>query len=129
MINIYPINFYILYAAIAILVIALLITLIKVMKMGKSLKAMNLETTAIKDNLANMQFKTKIINETREEKKKKTAWLKTALPIALAIQAIYRNNDDMVGVKGYTSAAKVYFKNTQAEQKIIRRVNRALLKK
>lgn len=127
--NIYPYNYYILYGSISLLVLALLITLIKALKMAKSFKNMNLETSAIQDNLNNMNKKTILINEVKEAKKKKYGWLKTALPIAIAIRAIYNSNDDLHGIKGYKTAAQTYMKRTSQENKFIKRVNRALVKK
>ena len=97
--------------------------------MSKSLKNMNLETNNIQASLGNLQNKSKIINEEKEAKKKKYGWLKTALPIAIAIRAIYNNNDELHGIKGYTTAAQTYIKRNQQESKIIKRINRALLKK
>ena len=127
--NIYPYNYYILYGSLGLLVLALLITLIKALKMAKSFKNMNLETSAIQDNLNNMNKKTILINEVKEAKKKKYGWLKTALPIAIAIRAIYNSNDDLHGIKGYKTAAQTYMKRTSQENKFIKRVNRALVKK
>ena len=97
--------------------------------MAKSFKNMNLETSAIQDNLNNMNKKTILINEVKEAKKKKYGWLKTAIPIAIAIRAIYNSNDDLHGIKGYKTAAQTYMKRTSQENKFIKRVNRALVKK
>ena len=127
--NIYPYNYYILYGSIGLLVLALLITLIKALKMSKSFKNMNLETSSIQDSLNNMNKKTAFINEVKEAKKKKYGWLKTAIPIAIAIRAIYNSNDDLHGLKGYKTAAQTYMKRTTQENKLIKRVNRAIIKK
>ncbi len=127
--NLYPYNYYSLYFALGLLAIVLIVTLIKVLIMSKNLKNMNNNTSIIQENISALKNKTQLVNDIKEEKKKKTAWIKTALPIALAIHTIYKKNDNLKGVSGYTKAAKAYVKNTQAEKKIIKRINKALLKK
>lgn len=129
MLNIYPYNYYSLYGALILLGLVLVITLFKALKMSKNLKVMSAQTANIQNNLSIMQNKSNIAKEIKEEKKKKNAWIKTVLPIAWAIRTIYKKNDDLVGLKGYKTAATTYLKTSQAEKKIIKRVNRALLKK
>ncbi len=127
--NLYPYNNYILLASAILLLVFIIITLVHLSKMNKSIKSLNSNKDVMNTSLKRMQIKSTVIKEDREEKRKKNAWLKTALPIAFAIHTIYKKNDDMVGLKGYEKATRVYLKNAQNNRKLVQSVQKAIIGK
>lgn len=124
--TLYPYNLYILYAAIVLLLLFLCFTIIKALSSLKEIKTLTNNTASMQVKLNQTKEKTETIQRRANELLKKTKWIFTALPILLAMQAIYKNNDDLEGIKGYSSAAKIYFKNTNEEKKLVKRLNKAM---
>ena len=127
--NIYPYNYYFLYATILLTVIFLIVTLVHLSRMQKSFKAMNEEVAIINSEVKEMDRKTKVIKKEADDFQKKYGWLKTAVPIALAIHLIYKKNDDLKGVKGYQKATKVYMNDANAKRKLVQAVTKTIAKK
>ncbi|MCR5794726.1 MAG: hypothetical protein K6G61_05205 [Solobacterium sp.] len=122
-----PYNYYILYASIALLVLFLILTAVKALKAVKEIKAAtDPYTTSLNRNLKLMNIKTEVMAEKRAEDAKKNKYIKLAIPILLAIQKVYQNNDAMVGPKGYVQAAQKYFKDQKSEKDMIAKIKKAL---
>lgn len=122
-----PYNYYILYASIGILVLSLILTALKALS---SLKAMKAATDpyvkSMNTKIKLMNIKTEVLAEKKAENDKKNKYIKLAIPILLAIQKVYKNNDDMEGPKGYMQAAQKYMKDRQAENDLIAKIKKAM---
>ncbi len=125
--NLYPYNYWILYAAIAVLVIYTIVCLLKIAGMAKDMLAfLKPRTDKLQRELTLMQIKTEAMAEKKAEDAKKNKWLKLAMPILLAIYSTYRKDEEAHGPKGYVKAAKKYFNDRNEEQKFIKKVRAAL---
>lgn len=125
--NIYPYNYWILYAAIAVLVITLIVSLVKIAGMAKEMIAfITPRTEMLQRKAALTQIKLDAMAEKKAEDAKKNKVLKMVLPILLAIYSIYRKDDEANGPSGYIKAAKTYFNDRSEEQKFIKKIRAAI---
>jgi len=124
--NIAPYNYWVLYAAIAAVVVSLLILVKKALEIPKAIKAFDPYTTRMQRNLQLMQIKTDAMNEKKQEDAKKNKLLKLALPILLAIYEIYKKDDSMKGVKGFKDAALVYLNQGKADKALAKRLKKIM---
>lgn len=104
--NLYPYNFYILYGALVLLLVFLIILAVKGVHL---LKAISKETPTLQNMQKNVQL-TQIKIEAMQEKKaeddKKNRWLKPLIPFLLAAYHIYRQDNELHGLKGMGGAAR-----------------------
>ncbi|MDO4520553.1 MAG: hypothetical protein Q4D59_08715 [Erysipelotrichaceae bacterium] len=125
--NIYPYNYWILYAAIAVLVITLIVSLVKIAGMAKEMIAFITPRTEMLQRKATLtQIKLDAMAEKKAEDAKKNKVLKMVMPILLAIYSIYRKDDEASGPSGYVKAAKTYFNDRSEEQKFIKKIRAAI---
>lgn len=125
--NLYPYNYWILYAAIAVLVIYTIVCLLKIAGMAKDMLAfLKPRTDKLQRELTLMKIKTEAMAEKKAEDAKKNKWLKLAMPILLAIYSTYRKDEEAHGPSGYVKAAKTYFTRQSEEKKFIKKVRAAL---
>ena len=125
--NIYPYNYWILYAAIAVLVITLIVSLVKIAGMAKEMIAFITPRTEMLQRKAQItQIKLDAMAEKKAEDAKKNKVLKMVMPILLAIYSIYRKDDEASGPSGYVKAAKTYFNDRSEEQKFIKKIRAAI---
>jgi hypothetical protein len=125
--NLYPYNYWILYAAIAVLVIYTILSLVKIAGMAKEMLAfLKPRTDKLQRELTLMQIKTEAMAEKKAEDAKKNKWIKLAMPILLAIYSTYRKDEEAHGPSGYVKAARTYFNNRNEEQKFIKKIRAAI---
>ena len=125
--NIYPYNYWILYAAITALVITIIVSLVKIAGMAKEMMAfLKPKVDKLQREATLAQIKMNAMAEKKAEDEKKNKYLKLALPILLAIYSIYRKDETASGPQGYIKAAKTYFNTRSEEQKFIKKVRSAL---
>jgi hypothetical protein len=125
--NIYPYNYWILYAAIAALIITLIVSLVQIAKMAKSMIAfIQPKADVLQKKAKLMQIKTEAMAEKKAEDAKKNKWIKLAMPILLAIYSTYRKDEEAHGPSGYVKAARTYFNNRNEEQKFIKKIRAAI---
>lgn len=124
--NLYPYNYWILYAAIALLVISIIVLLAKLLKTAKTLKAMTpqLEQMAKQAKLAGI--KAEAVKEKSDADMKRIKPLLTAVPILLAVNSIYNKDDELEGIRGYGTAVKRYATQKSSEQKLIKTITKAI---
>ena len=125
-ISFYPWNYWILYGSIVLLVIFIIMTAMKALGLLQELKTLNDKTAGMQRNLKLMQIKTEAINEKSAEQKKKNKLFMTAIPILLAVQKAYKDNDSFEGAKGYVSAAKKVYEDRQSEKSFIAKIKKSL---
>ncbi|MBR2676652.1 MAG: hypothetical protein IKE28_07055 [Solobacterium sp.] len=105
MINLYPWNYYILYAAIAAVIIMILALIKPLSALLKAVKSMEPDLNAISKNADAFSTKSIAAGNTIKNTGKT---LKTAVTVALILNAIRRNytsEDEAKGIKGVSSAA------------------------
>lgn len=124
--NLYPYNYYVLYAALVLLLLFLILTAVKLLSTVKSLNEMKPGIEHLQKNLQMMQIKTDVIKEKQAADAKRNALILKALPILLAVQAVYKSSDSYSGLKGYVNAAQKVFNDRNAEQKLITKIKKAL---
>ena len=125
--NIYPYNYWILYAAIAVLVITLIVSLVKIAGMAKEMTAFITPRAEMLQRKAQItQIKLDAMAEKKAEDAKKNKVLKMVMPVLLAIYSIYRRDDEASGPAGYVKAAKTYFNDRSQEQKFIKKIRSAI---
>lgn len=126
--NLYPYNFYILYASIALVVIMLIVLLVKLIKSAKTLQAMQPALDSMSRNMKLLEIKSEVINESSEASKKAMQPYLTLAPILFAIYMIYKNDEDLKGIKGYEKAARRYMDRQRDEKRIAKAVAKVLVK-
>ncbi len=104
-----PYNFYVLYLSIAAVVVCLILLLIKVLALFKALKPLSETANSISEKAVKVQIRTSVIQETMNSVQKTLKPLTILLPLMLAIQKEYRNDDALQGIKGYQDAADHVF--------------------
>ena len=124
--NLYPYNYWILWASCLVLALCLVILVSKALNLVKQLKVMQAATEPMQKNLKLMQIKTEAVNEKKAEQQKKNKLLMAAIPILLAVQKAYSADDELHGVKGYTAAAKKVYKTSQDEKTLIAKIKKAM---
>ena len=125
--NLYPYNYWILYASIALLVIVLIKSLLDIAKAAKeAAAAVKPLTDDLNRNAALMKIKTDAINEKKQENAKKNKYLKLALPIVLGVYRQYRKDETATGPKGVVKSAQIYYANDKAQKELIKKVKEAL---
>jgi membrane protein insertase Oxa1/YidC/SpoIIIJ len=123
-VDLYPYNYWILYASIALLVIFIIMLLMKLAELPKAIKTYDPTFKSIERNLKLMQIKTEAMEEKRKEDEKKNKIFKLLLPILTAIYTIYRTHDDYNGVKGFGEAAKTYLRQQSDDKKLAERLKK-----
>lgn len=68
--NLYPYNYYVLYASIALVVIMLIVLLVKLLKSAKTLQTMQPALDSMARNMKLLEIKSEVINESSEASKK-----------------------------------------------------------
>ena len=125
--NIYPYNYWILYAAIAALIITLIVSLVQIAKMAKNMIAfIQPKAEVLKKKAKLMQIKTEVINEKRAADAKKNKYIMLALPVLLAVYQAYRDDDEAVGAKGVVKAARTVMNNRSEEAKLVKKISAAI---
>ncbi|MCR4951233.1 MAG: hypothetical protein K6A40_07915 [Solobacterium sp.] len=104
--NLYPWNYYILYASILLLVIFIVLTGLKALALLKEVQNVQNATEPMQRSLALMQIKMDAMNEKKAEQRQKNKILMAAIPVLLAMQKVYSSDDTLEGVKGYAGALK-----------------------
>ena len=104
--NLYPWNYYILYASILLLVIFIVLTAMKALGLLKEVQNLQKGTEPMQRSLTLMQIKMEAMNEKKAEQKQKNKILMAAIPVLLAVQKAYSSDDSLEGVKGYAGALK-----------------------
>lgn len=125
--NIYPYNYYILYAAIAALILTIIISLVQIAKMAKTMmNELQPKTEKLQRNLTLMQIKMDVMNEKKAENAKKNKYIMLALPILLAVYQQYKKDDEASGAQGVIKAARTVMTNRSEESKLIKKVAAAI---
>ena len=127
-INLHPYDFYILYASIALVFIMLIVLLGKLLKAAKTAQEMQPVLEDLDLQLKLMDIKSEVINETSEVTKKNMQPLLTILPILLAIHLIYKNDDELKGIKGYEKATRRYLDRKRDEKRIAKAVAKVIVR-
>lgn len=104
-INLEPYNYYILYAAIILLLICICYTCMKALSLLKEIKKEQVHFDSIQTNITLSKIKAEAIQEKKAETHKNDKYFKVLLPILLAIYTTYRNDEELKGIKGYQKAA------------------------
>lgn len=116
--NLYPYNYYILWAAVIALVIMLVLTMVHAVHLLKAVQEKKPVLDNIQKNVQLAKIKTEAMKEKKEEDKKKDRWLKVALPFVLAIYEAYKQDDESHGIKGYKKAAKKVFADRKYQKRM-----------
>ena len=125
--DITPYNYYILYAAIAMLVVTLILSLLQMARCAKDMLAfLQPKTDKLQRDLKIMQIKMDVMNEKKAADAKKNKYILLALPILLAVYQAYQKDDEAVGAKGVVKAAKAVYENRASEAKLIKKVAAAI---
>lgn len=127
-VNLYPYNYWILYAAIGLTLICIIALLMKLLKTAKTLKAMTPQLEHMNQQLKLASIKAEAVSEKSEADMKRIKPLLTALPILLAINSIYNRDDELEGIKGYGTAARKYVEKKSSEQQLAKAVSKILRK-
>lgn len=127
-VNLYPYNYWILYAAIGLTLICIIALLMKLLKTAKTLKAMTPQLEHMNQQLKLASIKAEAVSEKSEADMKRIKPLLTALPILLAINSIYNKDDELEGIKGYGTAARKYIEKKSGEQQLAKAVSKILRK-
>lgn len=127
-VNLYPYNYWILYAAIGLTLICIIALLMKLLKTAKTLKAMTPQLEHMNQQLKLASIKAEAVSEKSEADMKRIKPLLTALPILLAINSIYNKDDELEGIKGYGTAARKYVEKKSSEQQLAKAVSKILRK-
>ena len=84
--DIYPYNYWILYAAIAALILTIIISLVQIARMAKEMmNFLQPRTAKLERNMKLMQIKMEAMNEKKAENAKKNKYIALALPVLLAV--------------------------------------------
>jgi hypothetical protein len=127
MFNIYPYNYWILYAAIAALIITIIVSAVQILKLLKSMADfLKPRMDHLQTNVKLATIKMEAMDEKKKEDAKKNKLILAALPILLAVYQAYKKDDEAVGAKGVVKAAKTVITNRQEEQKFIKKVASAI---
>ena len=126
--NLYPYNFWVLYAAIALAVIFLIVLLVKLMKLAKTAAALEPQLSHMNDELKLMEIKSEVVKEKTTADWNRIRPLLVAIPVLYAIYAIYKNDDSLKGIKGYEKAARRYMDRQRDEKRIAKAVAKVLVK-
>lgn len=125
--DIYPYNFYILYAAIAALVVVIIVSALQMAKMAKSaVNELKPKTDHLQKNLTLMQIKMDVMNEKKAADAAKNKYIMLALPILLAVYQAYQKDDEAVGAKGVVKAARTVMNSRSEEAKLIKKIAAAI---
>ena len=124
--NLAPYNYWVLYAAIAAVVVSLIILAKKAMEIPKAVKEFDPYTTKMKRNIQLLQIKTGAMQEKKQEDEKKNKALKIALPILLSIYEIYKKDDSMKGISGFKDAALAYVQRGKDDKALAKRLKKIM---
>lgn len=124
--NLYPYNFWVLYAAIALAVIFLIVLLVKLMKLAKTAAALEPQLSHMNDELKLMEIKSEVVKEKTTADWNRIRPLLVAIPVLYAIYAIYKNDDSLKGIKGYGEAARKYAEKKATDRTIAKAVSKVL---
>lgn len=125
--DIYPYNYWILYAAIAALILTIIISLVQISKMAKEMmNFLQPKTAKLERNMKLMQIKMEALNEKKAENAKKNKYITLALPILLAVYQQYSKDDEANGIDGVIKSARTVMNNRNAESKLIKKVAAAI---
>lgn len=125
--NIYPYNYWILYAAIAVLIITLIVSLVQMAKMAKEMNSfLQPRTDKLQRDMKLMQIKIDVMNEKKAADAKKNKYIALALPILLAVYQTYKNDDEANGPQGVIKAARTVMNNRNEEAKLIKKISAAI---
>ena len=125
--DIYPYNYWILYAAIAALILTIIISLVQIARMAKEMmNFLQPKTAKLERNMKLMQIKMEVMNEKKAENAKKNKYIALALPILLAVYQQYSKDDEAKGIDGVIKSARTVMNNRNAESKLIKKVAAAI---
>ena len=125
--NIYPYNYWILYAAIAALILTIIISLVQIARMAKEMmNFLQPRTAKLERDMKLMQIKMEVMNEKKAENAKKNKYIALALPILLAVYQQYSKDDEAKGIDGVIKSARTVMNNRNAESKLIKKVAAAI---
>ncbi len=125
--DIYPYNYWILYAAIAALILTIIISLVQIARMAKEMmNFLQPRTAKLERNMKLMQIKMEVMNEKKAENAKKNKYIALALPILLAVYQQYSKDDEAKGIDGVIKSARTVMNNRNAESKLIKKVAAAI---
>ena len=125
--DIYPYNYWILYAAIAALILTIIISLVQIARMAKEMmNFLQPKTAKLERDMKLMQIKMEVMNEKKAENAKKNKYIALALPILLAVYQQYSKDDEAKGIDGVIKSARTVMNNRNAESKLIKKVAAAI---
>lgn len=125
--DITPYNYWILYAAIAVLVLTLIVSLLQMARYAKDMLAfLQPKTDKLQRDLKIMQIKMDVMNEKKAADAKKNKYIMIALPILLAVYQAYQKDDEAVGPKGVVKAAKSVYESRSSEAKLVKKIASAI---
>ncbi len=125
--DIYPYNYWILYAAIAALILTIIISLVQIARMAKEMmNFLQPRTAKLERDMKLMQIKMEVMNEKKAENAKKNKYIALALPILLAVYQQYSKDDEAKGIDGVIKSARTVMNNRNAESKLIKKVAAAI---
>lgn len=121
--NIYPYNYWILYAAIAVLIITIILSLLQIAKMAKDMMGfLQPKTEKLQRNLTLAKIKMDVMSEKKAADAKKNKYIMLAMPILLAVYQQYQKDDEATGVQGVVKSARSIYETRTAEAKLIKKV-------
>lgn len=125
--DIYPYNYWILYAAIAALILTIIISLVQIARKAKEMmNFLQPRTAKLERNMKLMQIKMEAMNEKKAENAKKNKYIALALPVLLAVYQQYSKDDEAKGIDGVIKSARTVMNNRNAESKLIKKVAAAI---
>ena len=125
--DITPYNYWILYAAIALLVVTIILSLLQIARYAKEMLAfLQPKTEKLQRDLKIMQIKMDVMNEKKAADAKKNKYLMIALPLVLAVYQAYQKDDEATGPKGVVKAAKSVYESRTSEAKLVRKIAAAI---
>ena len=125
--DIYPYNYWILYAAIAALILTIIISLVQIARMAKEMmNFLQPKTAKLERDMKLMQIKMEAMNEKKAENAKKNKYIALALPVLLAVYQQYSKDDEAKGIDGVIKSARTVMNNRNAESKLIKKVAAAI---
>lgn len=117
-----PYNYYVLYAALILLIIFLIYTAIKASHLLKTVNGMKESLKPVNNQVTMAKIKVDAMQEKKAEDKKKDKIAAVVIPFLLYAYQLYKKDDDLHGLKGYGKAMTKAAANRKEEQRIIQKI-------
>ena len=117
-----PYNFYVLYAALILLVIFLIYTALRAGKLLKTVNHMKESVKPVSDQVTLAKIKVEAMQETKAENRKKDKIASVVIPFLLYAYQVYKKDDSLHGIRGYNKAMAKAASDRREEKKLIRKI-------